>query len=688
MDEPEPTVSSARVSTEPVYMGLPSEKILRPRLIVALILTLPIFVLAMGPMIPGLNLGRWIDPNLSGWIQFSLTTPVFFWCGWFFILRFVRSIRERDPNMFTLIIIGIGAAYLYSTFAIAFPGWLPDALLAGGHPPIYFEATAMIVTIVLIGQILEQRTHARTEDAIRALINLAPRLATRIEPDGSEEEVPVESVVRGDRLRVRPGEKVPVDGRLEDGHSAVDESMITGEPVPADKEEGDEVTGGTLNTMGSFIMRAERVGAETVLARIIDLVEAAQETEPPIQRLADRVSGFFVPVVLSISLLTFVIWYWIGPEPSFTYALVNAVAVLVIACPCALGLATPVSIATGIGRGAQAGILVRDAEALERLQSVDTILLDKTGTLTEGKPGVAALLPADGTDGDSLMAVAASAELGSEHPLARAIVAEARDRGLELATPDRFESVTAGGVQARTGGDSIRVGKPDFAIEPTSDDAKKWHERTESARLAGQTVILVSKNEQVLGAIALSDRIRTTTRGAVDELHRLGLRVIMVTGDNRETANAVAGELGIDEIHAGVRPEQKQAIVREHAGRGEKTAFCGDGINDAPALAAAFVGIAMGTGTDVAIDSAGLILVKGDLTALVRAVHLSRAVLRNIKQNLFFAFCYNSLGIPIAAGVLYPLFGILLNPMIAGVAMAMSSISVVSNALRLKRLKL
>jgi len=676
------------VSIEPVYMGLPSEQVLRPRFYAALILTLPVFILAMGPMVPGLDLGRWIEPRLSGWIQFALTTPVFFWCGWFFILRFVRSIRERDPNMFTLIIIGIGAAYLYSTFAIALPDWLPDALLADGHPPIYFEATAMIVTIVLIGQILEQRTHARTEDAIRALVNLAPRMATRIGPDGSEAEVPVESIVRGDRLRVRPGEKVPVDGRLEEGHSAVDESMITGEPVPGDKEPGDDVTGGTLNTMGSFIMRAERVGAETVLARIIDLVEAAQETEPPIQRLADRVSGFFVPVVLTISLLTFMIWFWIGPEPSFTYALVNAVAVLVIACPCALGLATPVSIATGIGRGAQAGILVRDAEALERLQSVDTVLLDKTGTLTEGKPGVAALLPADDLDENSLLAVAASAELGSEHPLARAIVAEARAKGLELTTPEHFESATASGVHARIGSDSIRVGKPDFVTGSSSDLVKLWHDLTEPARLAGQTVILISKNERVLGAIALADRIRETTRGAVDELHRLGLRIIMVTGDNPETANAVAGELGIDLVHAGVRPEQKQAIVMEHAEHGEKTAFCGDGINDAPALAAAHVGIAMGTGTDVAIDSAGLILVQGDLTALVRSVHLSRAVLRNIKQNLFFAFCYNILGIPVAAGVLYPVFAILLNPMIAGVAMAMSSISVVSNALRLKRLKL
>ncbi len=669
-------------------MGLPSEKVLRPRLYLAILLTLPVFILAMGPMIPGLDLDRWINPHLSGWIQFILTTPVFFWCGWFFILRFVRSIRERDPNMFTLIIIGIGAAYLYSGFAVIFPTWLPDALTVNGHPPIYFEATAMIVTIVLIGQILEQRTHARTEDAIRALVNLAPRMATRIDPEGAEEEVPVELIDRGERLRVRPGEKVPVDGCIEEGHSAVDESMITGEPVPVDKEPGDSVTGATLNTMGSFIMRAERVGADTVLARIINLVEAAQETEPPIQRLADRVSAFFVPVVLTISLLTFVIWYWIGPEPSFTYALVNAVAVLVIACPCALGLATPVSIATGIGRGAQAGILVREAEALERLQSVNTILLDKTGTLTEGKPGVTDLLPADGIDQDTLLATAASAELGSEHPLARAIVAEARARGLTLAPQDRFESVTSGGVHAQIGPDSIRVGKPDYVKEGSSDAVDLWHDRTEQARLAGQTVIFVSRNEHLLGAIALSDRIRDTTRPAVDELHRLGLRVVMVTGDNQDTADAVARELGIDLVHAGVRPEDKQAIVMEYAGHGERTAFCGDGINDAPALAAAHVGIAMGTGTDVAIDSAGLILVKGDLTALVHAIHLSRAVMRNIKQNLFFAFCYNSLGVPVAAGILYPLFGILLNPMIAGVAMAMSSISVVSNALRLKRLKL
>jgi Cu+-exporting ATPase len=688
MVESDPISSPTPASSEPVYMGLPSEKILWPRFHLAVLLTLPVFILAMGPMIPGLNLTRRIDPHLSGWIQFFLTTPVFFWCGWFFILRFVRSIRERDPNMFTLIIIGIGAAYFYSGFAVFFPGWLPDTLTVNGHPPIYFEATAMIVTIVLIGQILEQRTHARTEDAIRTLVNLAPRMATRIDPDGTEDAVPVELIDRGERLRVRPGEKVPVDGRIEEGHSAVDESMITGEPVPVDKEPGDSVTGATLNTMGSFIMRAERVGTDTVLARIINLVEAARETEPPIQRLADRVSAFFVPVVLAISLLTFVIWYWIGPEPSFTYALVNAVAVLVIACPCALGLATPVSIATGIGRGAQAGILVREAEALERLQSVNTILLDKTGTLTEGKPGVADLLPADGIGQDTLLAVAASAELGSEHPLARAIVAEARARGLGLAQLDRFESVTAGGVHAQIGPDSIRVGKPDYVKEGLSDAIDLWHDRIERARLAGQTVIFVSRNEHLLGAIALSDRIRDTTRPAVDELHRLGLRVIMVTGDNQDTADAVARELGIDSVHAGVRPEDKQAIVMEHAGYGENTAFCGDGINDAPALAAAHVGVAMGTGADVAIDSAGLILVKGDLITLVHAIHLSRAVMRNIKQNLFFAFCYNSLGIPVAAGILYPFFGILLNPMIAGAAMAMSSISVVSNALRLKRLKL
>lgn len=688
MAVPESTPTPPPASTEPVYMGLPSERVLRPRLYVALLLTLPVFVLAMGPMVPGLSFNQWIDPRVSGWIQFALTTPVFFWCGWFFILRFTRSIRERDPNMFTLIIPGIGAAYLYSAFAVIRPDWLPTALTAHGHPPLYFEATAMIVTIVLIGQILEQRTHARTEDAIRALINLAPRVATRIGPDGSEHEVEIDQVGRGDRLRVRPGGKIPVDGYVEEGVSAVDESMLTGESVPVDKSPGDPVTGGTLNTMGSFVIRAERIGSDTVLAHIIELVEAAQDTEPPIQQLADRVSGFFAPTVLTISLLTFIIWYGFGPEPSFPFALVNAVAVLVIACPCALGLATPVSIATGIGRGARAGILVREAEALERLQSVDTVLLDKTGTLTEGKPSVASLLPAEGIETEELLRWAASAELGSEHPLARSIVAEARSGNRALTEPSHFLAIAGGGVEATIGNDSIRVGKPAFVTDDQTGDESIWLARTESVRSLGQTVVYVSLNHRMIGAIALADRIRETTRPAVKALHRLGLQIVMVTGDNQETADAVARELGIDRVHAGVRPEDKQAIVRDHTARGEKTAFCGDGINDAPALASADVGIAMGTGTDVAIDSAGLILVKGDLMALVRAVNLSRAVLRNIKQNLFFAFCYNSLGIPIAAGVLYPAFGILLNPMIAGAAMAMSSISVVSNALRLKRIRL
>jgi Cu+-exporting ATPase len=681
-----PTPKSA--STEPVYMGLPSEQILRPRLYVALLLTLPVFVLAMGPMIPGLGLARWIDPHVSAWIQMVLTTPVFFWCGSFFIRRFVRSLLEADTNMFTLIIPGIGAAYGYSVVATLFPGWLPEGLMKGGHAPIYFEATAMIVTIVLIGQILEQRTHNRTEDAIRSLVNLAPRMATRLKEDGAEKEIPLDAVKEGDRLRVRPGEKIPVDGTIVDGTSAVDESMITGEPIPVDRSTGDPVLGGTVNTQGSFIMTAERVGADTVLARIIELVEAAQDTEPPIQRLADRVSAVFVPAVLGISLLTFIIWFSVGPEPAFTYALVNAVAVLVIACPCALGLATPVSVVTGIGRGAQAGILVRNAEALERLQSVDTLLLDKTGTLTEGKPGVALLLPAEGIEEADLLATAASAERGSEHPLARALVAEARSRDFDLEEPSEFEAESGGGVKARVADNVIRVGRPEFVADTVPSVGRFMDRLAERSDLEGQTLVLVSRGEDLLGAIGLADRMRATTGKAIDELHRLGIKVGMVTGDNQSAADAVARQLGVDLVHAGVRPEKKQAIVRELTAGGDKVAFCGDGINDAPALAAAHVGIAMGTGTDVAIDSAGLILVKGDLEALVRAVHLSRAVLRNIKQNLFFAFCYNSLGIPIAAGLLYPAFGLLLNPMIAGAAMAMSSISVVSNALRLKQVDL
>jgi len=652
-------------------MGLPHERVLRPRLWVALALSLPVVVLAMGEMIPGVR--NLLPTNrVSGWLQFALTTPVFFWSGAFFIRRWWKSIRERDTNMFTLTVTGTGAAYCYSTAALLFPETLGTATHDAHRLPLYFEAAAVITTIVLLGQILEQRAHARTDAAIRALMALAPPIAHRI-TDGREEDVPLGDIHPGDILRVRPGERIPVDGRVSEGASSVDEAMLTGEPMPVTKNPADSVSGGTLNTTGSFLMSAERVGRDTLLAQIVRLVEEAQESEAPIQRLADRVSNWFVPTVASIASLTFGLWLWFGPAPSLIPALVNAVAVLIIACPCALGLATPVSLVTGIGRGAQAGVLVRNVEALERLCGTDTLLIDKTGTLTEGKPRITAVNPTAGLTADVLLALAASAESPSEHPLARAIVAEAKVRNLPLLPSTDFLAQPGQGVSARIGGQWIEVGR---APNP-SKTAK------ESATLVGVTI-----DQRLVGTLAFSDPLKATTPGAIAELHRLGYKIIMVTGDHEGTAARIAADLRLDGYHAGATPAQKQEIVKTLRAQGRRVAFAGDGINDAPALAAADVGLAMGNGTDIAIASAGLVLVKGDLRGIVRAVHLSRATLRNIKQNLFLAFVYNSLGIPIAAGALYPLFGWQLNPMLAGIAMSLSSISVVSNALRLRHLKL
>jgi Cu+-exporting ATPase len=670
----QPSLSSAdellKAPNTPVYMGLPDESVLRPRFWVALALSLPVAVLAMGEMIPGLR-NLLPTPIVSGWLQFALTTPVFFWCGQFFVGRWWKSIRERDTNMFTLTVTGTGAAYFYSTAAIIFPGMLSSATHAAHGIPLYFEAAAVITTIVLLGQILEQRAHSRTDAAIRALMELAPPIAHRL-VNGHEEDVPLAEVHPGDTLRVRPGERIPVDGRVNDGTSAVEEAMLTGEPMPVTKYIGDNVTGGTLNTTGSFLMQAERVGHDTLLAQIIRLVEEAQESEAPIQRLADRVATWFIPTVASISAVTFGLWLWFGPEPALVHALVNAVAVLIIACPCALGLATPVSLVTGIGRGAQAGILVRNAEALERLAKADTLLIDKTGTLTEGKPSVTALTPVEGLTPDALLAIAASAESASEHPLARAIVAEARTRQLTLSPATDFIAQPGVGIRARVDGAQIEIGRaPDTNLP------------FESTTLVG-----VQSDGRFIGTISLADPLKTTTSEAIAELHHLGFKIIMVTGDRKAIAAQIAAELRLDGYHASVLPGQKQNLVKELRARGRHVVFAGDGINDAPALAAAEVGIAMGNGTDVAIASAGLVLVKGDLRGIVKAVHLSRATLANIKQNLFLAFVYNSLGIPIAAGALYPVFGWLLNPMVAGVAMSLSSISVVSNALRLRRLKL
>lgn len=688
---PAKSLGPATAPDAPVYMGLPHERYLRPKLCVAAAFSLPVLGLSMGEMFwPGLL--HQLPPRLSGWLQLLLTTPVFFWAGAPFIRRWAKSIRERDANMFTLTVTGTGAAYFYSAAAVFFWAQFPAQYRTAHGVPLYFEATAFITTVVLLGQILEQRAHARTDAAIRGLMHLAPATAHRVEADGREEDVPVASVRPGDRLRVRPGESLPVDGRLTDGAAEIDESMLTGEPLPVAKRSGDKVSAGTLNTTGSFVFRAERVGADTLLAQIVRLVGQATESEAPIQRLADRVSAWFAPAVFGVAATTFVLWAVFAPERGGLYGLINAVSVLIIACPCALGLATPVSLVTGIGRGAQAGVLVKDAAALEKLAGVTTLLIDKTGTLTAGRPQVVAIevkrvdpnaLP--GAEkrlavkplhltSDELLRLAASAEFSSEHPLARAIVAEAQQRQLTLAPATDFAAEPGAGVRASVAGRAVVIGRA-----PTT---------TTLAAHPTATLVSVALDGRDAGLIAFADPIKPTTPDAIAELRRLGLKVFMVTGDREATARAVAASLGLDGFHAEVTPARKQELVREHQARGERVVFAGDGLNDAPALAAADVGIAMGTGTDVAMHSAGLVLVKGELTALVRAVHLSRAVLRNIRQNLFWAFAYNVAGLPLAAGVFYPAFGWLLNPMFAGAAMSLSSITVVSNALRLRHLRL
>jgi len=667
-----PVPSAAPAPDQPVYMGLPDARYLWPRFWAALALSLPVFALSMGEMIPGP--GHLLAPRLSGWIQFLCTTPVFGWCGAPFIRRWWVSLRERDTNMWTLIVTGTGTAYFASTAALLWGDRLPAALRGAHGAPLYFEAAAVTTTIVLLGQILEQRAHAQTDAAIRALLDLAPAQAHRVDAAGREADVPVADVAPGDRLRVRPGEKIPVDGRVLEGTSYLDESMLTGEPLPAAKRAGDSVSAGTLNTTGSFVFRAERVGGDTLLAQIIRLVETAKDSEAPIQRVADRVVEWFVPVVALIALLTVGAWFLFGPEPRLVYGLVNAIAVLIIACPCALGLATPVALVTGIGRGAQAGVLVKDATALETLAGANTLLIDKTGTLTEGRPRVEFIQPADAFTEDELLRLAASAEAPSEHPLARAIVEAAQGRGLKLSPASGFTAQPGAGVSAKVEGRRVQIGRAPAGREPAGH--------------VTATLISVQVDDCDAGLIALADALKPGTAAAITALQGLGLKVHMVSGDRTVTVRAVAGQLGLDGFHAEVTPARKQEIVREHQARGERVVFAGDGINDAPALAAAHVGIAMGTGTDVAMHSAGLVLVKGDLAALVRAVHLSRAVLRTIRQNLFFAFAYNGLGIPIAAGALYPFTGWLLNPMVGAVAMSLSCLNVTGNALRLRRLRL
>jgi len=650
-------------------------------------LTLPVFVLAMAHMIPVLGRQAWVTSDLSRWIQFVLTTPVVCWAGWPFFVRGWRSVVSRHLNMFTLIAIGVGAAFVFSAGAMLFPGLFPDTMQHGGKVGIYFEAAAMVTVLVLLGQVLELRARSRTSSAIKALLNLAPPTARQVTADG-DHEVSLDKVKVGDRLRVVPGDKVPVDGAVVEGHSSVEESMITGEPLPVEKAVGDKVTGGTINGSGSFVMQAERVGSDTLLGQIVNMVAEAQRSRAPIQGLADRVAGIFVPVVLAVSVLTFVVWMWIGPEPRLAHAIINAVAVLIIACPCALGLATPMSIMVGVGRGAQEGVLVKNAESLERLEKVDTLVVDKTGTLTEGKPRLIDILPVEGFDVKEFLRLAASLEQNSEHPLAAAIVQGARKQEISFDDVKNFRSVTAGGVVGNVAGRVVLVGKPDFLRNEKITGLEKLETTAVKLQEDGKTVMFVAIDGKPAGLLAVADPIKDTTAEAIKQLHELGLALVMLTGDNRRTAAAVAKELGIDAVEAEIEPAGKVAHIKKLRASGKHVAMAGDGINDAPALSEADVGIAMGTGTDVAMQSAGITLVSGDLLGIAKAIRLSRATMWNIRQNLIFAFLYNALGIPVAAGVLYPFFGVLLSPIIAGAAMSLSSVSVISNALRLRNVTL
>jgi Cu+-exporting ATPase len=646
---------------------------------IGLVLAVPVFVLAMGEM----PLAGVIPPRISQWIQLVLSTPVVWWAGFPFFARAWSSIRTGNLNMFTLIALGVGTAWTYSVFALLAAGRFPAAYISHGVAPVYFEAGAVITVLVLLGQVLELRARGRTSFALRALLDQAPKTAHRVR-DGREEEVPAGDVQVGDILRVRPGEKVPVDGRITEGSTAIDESMITGESLPVEKHAGDKTTGATINGTGSFLMSAERVGENTVLSQIVHLVAEAQRSRAPIQKLVDRVSAVFIPVVLAAAALSFAAWAYWGPEPRYLHAMVNAIAVLIIACPCALGLATPISIMVAVGRGAQEGILVKSAAALETLGKVRTIIVDKTGTLTEGRPKVVSIWTGPGGDEGRALASAASLESQSEHPLATSVVVAAEARGLRLQAVDHFESVPGNGVSGRIDGKTVRIGKEGWLAAAGVAIGETWEAEAGKLRDQGQTVILVAVEKGMLALIGVADPVKKGAPEAVQELHRLGIRVVMASGDNAQTAGIVARLAGIDEVHANVEPKGKLALVAAAKAKDGIVAMAGDGVNDAPALAEADVGIAMGTGTDVAIESADLILVKGDLGALVRAIHLSRATTGNIRQNLFFAFFYNALGVPIAAGLLYPLFGLLLNPMIAGAAMSLSSVSVITNALRLR----
>ncbi len=652
-------------------------------------LTAPILAFMVSEMLPGKPLQSWLGGTALVWIQFALATPVVLWGGWPFFARGWRSLVNRHLNMFTLIALGTGAAYGYSVIATLAPGIFPDSFRDphSGALAVYFEPAAVIATLVLLGQVLELRARSRTSSAIRSLLELAPKTARLVSAEGDDRDVPLEQVKRGDRLRVRPGEKVPVDGVVREGNSSVDESMVTGESIPVEKEAGSQITGGTVNGTGSFIMEANRVGSETLLAQIVRLVGEAQRSRAPIQRLADTVAGWFVPFVIAVAVLTGLIWGLYGPEPPFAHALVNAVAVLIIACPCALGLATPMAIMVGTGRGAQAGVLVRKAETLEAFEKVDTLVIDKTGTLTEGKPKLASVTPIGENDESYLLRIAASLEQGSEHPLASAIVGGAKARNLTLPRAENFQSTTGKGVRATVDGRPAAIGNASLLTELGINPAPAI-EKANALRRNGEIVMYLVIEGQLAGLLGVADPVKPTTAEATALLHQENIRLVMLTGDNRHTAEAVARKLGIDEIEADVLPEQKAEVIKKLQAQGHRVAMAGDGVNDAPALAQADVGIAMSTGTDVAIESAGITLVKGDLRGLVRARRLSRATMRNIRQNLFFAFIYNALGVPIAAGVLYPVFGWALSPMIASAAMTFSSVSVITNALRLRSVKL
>ena len=655
---------------------------------VGVILSVPLVGFVMGEMIPASPVSDWIDPRWAVWLQALIATPVVLWAGWPFFVRGWQSVKRRSLNMFTLIAMGVGVAYVYSLVATIAPGLFPESFRGhGGTVAVYYEAAAVIVTLVLLGQVLELRARSATSGAIRALLELSPPTARRIAEDGSEEEVDLAEVSAGDRLRVRPGEKIPVDGMVLEGRSSVDESMVTGEPVPVEKTKDDRVTGGTVNGTGSLVMQATHVGEDTLLSQIVQMVAAAQRSRAPIQRLVDLVSSWFVPAVIVIAILTFIVWSIFGPDPAMAFALVNAVAVLIIACPCALGLATPMSIMVGTGKGASNGILIKNAEALETFEKVDTIIVDKTGTLTLGRPELVLVEPADPFDEAALLSLVAAVERSSEHPLAEAIVQGAEARNAQDFTATEFQSVTGEGAQANVDGQVVAIGNSKM-MKRLGVWSDRYSAEADRYRSEGQTVMFVSVDGAFAGMIGVADPIKETTPEAIERLHAEGLKVVMLTGDSEATAQAVARKVGIDEIHADVSPEDKLKIVSELQKGGARVAMAGDGINDAPALAQADVGIAMGTGTDVAMESAGVTLVKGDLLGVAKARELSRATMQNIRQNLFFAFIYNSLGVPVAAGVLYPFFGLLLSPMIAAAAMSLSSVSVIGNALRLRTLKL